>query len=166
MAHIWFYEIDWGNTAAGFSALVAAGVAGWTAWWSLDTRRRECLAVLGNARLVWIEKFRADLAEFMGNTNVTGAHFIANRTGVDYPDDQKSRHLALYHRLLMDLPVDMHHLAELRRAIYNVLQDHADVAALQNAIHDLQFVATAAFATERHLALIQLSGKKLPNDGS
>jgi hypothetical protein len=157
MVHVWPYEVDWNVTAAGFSALIAAAVAAWTAWWSWDTRRREGLTKRAAARLAWIEKFRGDLAEWMGHLTVAGSHFITN-TPLDYSNVEKAKQLALYHRLMMDLPAAEPHLTALRKSIYAVFQDHKDTEALSLAMNDLEFTALVAFETERQIALRELDG--------
>lgn len=55
---MWPYEVDLSVVAACISSLVAAGVLGWTVWWSYERSRREALANIATARLSWIESVR------------------------------------------------------------------------------------------------------------
>lgn len=68
--------------------------------------------------------------------------------------------MSLYHGLMMKLPVDRPHFEELRKAIYGVFNTDValDNSAFGSAVNNVEFVALAAFETERALAIREMKG--------
>lgn len=155
--NIWPYTIDWSATAACISAAITVAVFAL----SVEQTRRNTLNQHATSRLAWVEKFRADLAQFMAQTGVVHGRNIGGQKP-DFTDKDVIEHFALYHRLMMSLPIDRPHFEELRKGIYAMIEDTAtpeQYAAFRERINALEYTALAAFESERQMALREMRGE-------
>ena len=154
---MWPYPIDWSATAACVSALITVAVFAW----SIEQARRNTLSQHATSRLAWVEKFRADLAQFMAQTAVVHGRNIGGQKP-DVTDKDVIEHFALYHRLMMSLPLDRPHFEDLRKGIYTMIEDTAtpeQYPAFREKLNALEHTALAAFETERQMALREMRGE-------